>query len=341
MLHFAAKLEQRGSRHGALLSPAFSACALVLCALVSVALTGCERIAEHSTAAKTAASARTDVAKAADKTFWEAFHGGQYDRIAEALEVETRAYLADPRDALTAAHVGWLHMWRVGERARLSSTPATITDDALLARRYFEEAVSLDPKEARYKGFLAAATLAAGAINQNDRISVHGYLAMRDAIDAWPEFNLFTAGYALSGQPADSKRYAEALQWQWEDIDVCIGSKLDRARPDMRPFMHLETREGAKRACWNSWIAPHNFEGFFLNMGDMLVKAGDPTTAGALYADARLSSTYDQWPFKDVLEKRIQEAAANVAAFNGKGPDVARPRIMLESPFACMACHQQ
>jgi len=39
--------------------------------------------------------------------------------------------------------------------------------------------------------------------------------------------------------------------------------------------MSKKTKEGKKRVCWNSWIAPHNFEGFFLNMGDMLVKSGD------------------------------------------------------------------
>ena len=52
--------------------------------------------------------------------------------------------------------------------------------------------------------------------------------------------------------------------------------------------MTLETKEGARRACWNSRIAPHNLEGFFLNMGDMLVKSGDWSGPG--YADAIASS---------------------------------------------------
>jgi hypothetical protein len=36
----------------------------------------------------------------------------------------------------------------------MDSVPATITDDILLARRYFQEAVTLNPADARTLGFL-------------------------------------------------------------------------------------------------------------------------------------------------------------------------------------------
>lgn len=85
-----------------------------------------------------------------------------------------------------------------------------------------------------------------------------------------PEFNLFTGGYVFSRLPADSPQFQEGLAWQWRTLDHCI-------------------EEGKKRACWNSWIAPHNLEGFFLNMGDMLVKSGDWQMAQKIYANARLS----------------------------------------------------
>lgn len=69
------------------------------------------------------------------------------------------AYLADPNDAVTAAHIGWMHIWRPSESTRLDRVPPTITDDAVLARRYFQEAASMDPHDARFLGFLASATL--------------------------------------------------------------------------------------------------------------------------------------------------------------------------------------
>jgi hypothetical protein len=103
--------------------------------------------------------------------------------------------------------------------------------------------------------------------------------------------------------------------------------------------MALEIREGPKRACWNSWIAPHNFEGFMLNHGDMLVKSGDWETGQKVYALARLSRDYSQWPYRPLLEDRIGRARENVAVFNS--PDRGgRTGLMIRSAFACMACHQ-
>jgi len=147
----------------------------------------------------------------------------------------------------------------------------------------------------------------------------------------------------MSAQPAGSRNFKQALQWQWQDLDACAGQKLDRDHPDFAGFMALATTSGNKRACWNSWIAPHNFEGFFLNMGDMLVKSGDWQRARKLYQNARLSPDYAQWPFREVLEQRIRDAADNVVAFNAPvEPNAPEGRqIMIESSISCMACHQQ
>ena len=69
-----------------------------------------------------------------------------------------------------------------------------------------------------------------------------------------------------------SPQFTEGLQWQWQNLCDCASASIDRGDPDYSPYMPLETTEGKKRVCWNSWISLHNFEGFFLNMGDMLVK---------------------------------------------------------------------
>jgi hypothetical protein len=310
---------------------------------VCVLMGSCGYIAEHAAPRKHAATVRTELATRADALFWSTFHGGGYEQIPSVLEGLTGAYLASPTDGVTAAHLGWLHIWRLSERHRLASVPATITDDAVLARRYFEEAVALNPGEPRYLGFLASATLAEAAIHQDERLTRRGYFTLLDAIKAWPEFNLFTAGYVLSAQPADSKNFRQAVEWQWRDVDVCVGEKVDRNNPDFARFMHLATTEGKKRACWNTWIAPHNFEGFFMNMGDMLVKAGDWQTARRVYENAKLSATYSQWPYREVLEQRIRDASDNVVAFNAPGDERAPQgrQIMFNSKFSCMACHQQ
>jgi hypothetical protein len=289
---------------------------------------------------KRPAPTRSDEAIAADSLFWQTLHGGAYHRVPHAIEVLTRAYVATPGDAVTASHIGWLHIWRMAEASRFDSAPASITDHIVLARKYFQEAVALDPADARKLGFLGGSMVAEGTVDRNEKLIRRGYFTLREAIEDWPEFNLFTAGFVLSRTPSGSDRFREGLEWQWRTLDICAGEKIDRVNPDYGRAMALETREGPRRACWNSWIAPYNFEGFFLNMGDMLVKSGDWQTAQKVYAIARLSRSYAGWPYRAVLEDRIRRASGNVAVFNSAGAG-GRNGLMIRSAFACAACHQE
>jgi hypothetical protein len=121
----------------------------------------------------------------------------------------------------------------------------------------------------------------------------------------------------MSRLPADSPRFKEGLEWEWRNLDVCVGERIDRTNPDYSKYLALETKQGPKRACWNSRIAPHNLEGFFLNMGDMLVKSGNWQKAQKIYANAKRLPDYATWRFDQVLETRIAQAQENVMAFNG------------------------
>ena len=314
---------------------------VVLAGLAVLAAAGCGRIAVWSAPEKTAAIERSAAAVEADTLFWTTLHGGAYDQIPAALTTLKAAYLQTPNDAVTAAHIGWLHIWRLAERARQAAARPDITDDAVLGRKFFEEAVRLDPREARYQGFYASLLMAEGTIHKDETMVRRGFFTMKDAVDAWPEFNLFTAGYTASAQPVDSPRFGDALEQQWRNLDVCVGERVDRADPDYAKYMSRETREGAKRVCWNSWIAPHNFEGFFLNFGDMLVKAGHPEVAVKMYGNARLAREFPTWPYRAVLEERIARATSNVEPFRRTDPSPGSATLMVRSPFACMACHQR
>jgi hypothetical protein len=153
----------------------------------------------------------------------------------------------------------------------------------------------------------------------------------------------FLAGTTL----ADSPRFGEGLEWQWRTLDECAEEKVDRVNPTFSKYMSKETKEGPKRACWNSWIAPHNFEGFFLNfegfflnMGDMLVKAGDWQTARKIYANAKLSHDYPAWKFSSILDDRIEHAQENTALLqcdkcNANRDDDDQLQVFMHG------CHQQ
>jgi hypothetical protein len=109
--------------------------------VLSLGLQSSGYVAEHTAPKK----APTDPAAAleADKSFWATLYTGRYGQIQPAVAAETAAYLAEPRDAVSPAQVARLHIWRLSERARLAAPLASTTDDAFVARRYFQEAVSL------------------------------------------------------------------------------------------------------------------------------------------------------------------------------------------------------
>jgi hypothetical protein len=288
---------------------------------------------------------RVPLAGVADTVFWRTLHAGQYDSVPRAMLLLKAAYLQNPRDPRTTAHIGFLHAWLAAERARLPSVPPTMTDQLILARTYFARAAALDPTDARVQGFHASFEMSDAGVQRDSTAFAAGLARGRAAIAAWPEFNWFTVGYTLSGRDHASPLFHEGLDMQWRTMDACSRTPIDRTNPTAAVALRAEATERdprRRRACWNSWLAPHNVEGFFLNMGDMLVKSGDWRTGVKVYALARGMTSYPGWAFRDVLEARIARAEQNVAAFRRPESDgAAGPRMMLGSRFACVACHQQ
>ena len=303
-------------------------------------LTGCESIAIQSTPEKKPVASHNTLAMKAEDNFWNVLHHGYYQKIPETEYLLTAAYLKNPNDPRLAAHLGFIHIWKITERARNQEISPTITNEIILAKHYFKDATILDPNDARYLGFLGDSQLISGDIFKDEREKTRGYFTLKRAIRAWPEFNYFTAGYPMSKLPPQSEYYKTALEWQWKTLDLCAGQKIDRRNPSFKSYMYRKTLVGEQRACWNSWIAPYNFEGFFLNMGDMLVKAGDVRTGIKIYNNAKLDKSYSSWPYKNMLENRIKNANTNVRNFQ-KPYISADKTILFNSGYGCVACHQQ
>jgi len=279
------------------------------------------------------------MAIAADSVFWRTLHAGAYDSIPRAMIMLKAAYLQNPADPVTAAHVAFLHTWRIAERSRLAQLLPNITDDAVLARRYFDQANMRAPSyDARTHGFAAVMRMAEGGIHRDDKLWADGLRQGREAIRRWPEFNLFSIGYALSTKPDTSALFREAVEMQWQTLDACRRRHVSRTDPEFQPGLGEGLHEpdlNKRRACYNSWIAPHNIEGFFLNMGDMVMRSGDWRTAQKVYALARQAEAYPVWPYREVLEARISDAERSVTEFQADGR-----KLMFQSRFACTACHQ-
>jgi len=290
---------------------------------------------------KTPQVSDTPLAKHAQAFFWQEFHAGHYEQIPEMLRLLTAAYLEQPRDPKLPLLLAHTHLWKLAERTRTDGRDPRITEHAILAEKYFSEALALNPEDARILGWLGPVRMALGTIDQNEAQVRRGYFDTQEGVDRYPKFNHFSMGFALSRLPASDPKFAEGVEYQWRNLDVCSGQKVSRdGNFDYALFMSQETTTGPNRACWNGIIAPHNFEGFFLNMGDMLVKQGRAAVAQKIYGFARLSKTYAQWPYRELLERSITDAPERALRFKDAKPGT-EPTIMFNSDHNCTGCHAQ
>ncbi len=280
-----------------------------------------------------------DALHPADAFFWDRLHAGAYEAIPEVLDRLDAALAAHPDDPSLVRHVAWTHIWRIGELARGVAGGADLAASLAATRPAFARANVLNPGDARVLGFLAGITLAEGIIRSDPALFAKGTDLFADGIAAWPEFNLFSASYILSQLPAESPEFQLALEQQWRNIDLCAGAVVDRRQPDLVATFARTTPRGRLRACWNSWIAPFNVQGFLLNLGDMLVKDGQVATGVTVYEGARQVDGYDRWPYRAVLERRIVDAAENATLFD-RQPPVPGRTTMFSSPHSCTGCHQ-
>ena len=214
----------------------------------------------------------------------------------------------------------------MAEASRRNSAPASITDDIVLSRKYFQEAVALDPADARKLGFLGGTMVAEGTGRPEREVDsprrLHHARRDRGVAGVQPVHR------RLRHEP-DAERLALNSVRRWSGSggrSTWCRDEVDRENPDYRKAMTLETQHGVKRACWNSWIAPYNFEGFFLNMGDMLVKSGRlENRAEGLRDCAALAHSTPHGLYRSVLEERVRRAPENVARYSTRPRPAAAP----------------
>src|SRR5687768_3392554 len=130
-------------------------------------LSACEKIATLFTEKKQAKNSDFALAKQAEDYFWTTLHQGKYNQIDQAIFLLTAAYLQNPHDPKLAAHLGFLHIWKITERAREKTIPPTIVNEIILAKKYFSDAYELNPQDARILGFLGDSQLVEGSIFQD------------------------------------------------------------------------------------------------------------------------------------------------------------------------------
>lgn len=327
--------------------------ALILSALVTTLLWS--KIAVWTASPQVSSTQTSKLSRQANNLFWDVLHSGAYERIPELLPPLQAALSRNPDDAVTASHLGWVHIWKLSEAARLEALPADMPSQAILSRHYFAEAVAREPADPRLQGFLADLEMTVASLTNNEGLQRQGYFRGLKAIKAWPEFNGFTIGYLLTANnPHDSDIFAEGLQMMWDNTFLCLGSKVPKHELDLNQFFSQPTQEKPQawqRACINSWIAPYNVEGFMLTLADAVVKSGDAALGHHLYQEITKSPTFASWPYQHVLNDRIKNVAENIAKFRQPPRAVSEDwqgqvmvnrenDMMFHSEFSCMGCHQ-
>jgi hypothetical protein len=96
---------------------------------------------------------------------------------------------------------------------------------------------------------------------------------------------------------------------------------------------------GRKKACWSEGdLAPHSFEGFMLNLGSGLVKAGQVEAAKVMLANARYADNYASWPYRDYLEQLASSDLYARAALYADNNSAKDPPLGVPNR-GCSYCH--
>jgi hypothetical protein len=294
----------------------------------------------------------TGVSRAAIEKFWTIYHGNDYDTIPEVQKDLETAIKSDPDNPTLYALLGATHFWHVGEATRDPNAQAPaekkiFAQDMPTAAALFQKALDLDYytqhpighiDDDHLPGYLGITTVHTGQEFGNPKLIAKGDGILDFAVYQFPEFNNFNRWAAHLDDARDSDTYKNALDSLWQDIDACIGTMLDRANPDMKPYLSLATGVGRKKACWwKGEIAPYGFEGLVLNLGNGLVKAGQIDAVRVMYANAKYADNYETWPYRSVLEEiAASDLNARAALY---APGAKNPPPLNVPNRSCVYCH--
>jgi len=289
------------------------------------------------------------ISNAAIEKFWSIYHGNDYADIPEAQTQLEEAIRLDPNNAKLYALLGATHFWHIGEAAR-DTTPNdnTLAQDMPSAVNLFQKALNIDYygqhligyiNDDHLPGYLGITTVHLGQMSNDLSLVAKGDQILDYAAYQFPEFNNFNRWAAHNTDAKDTDTYKKALDSLWQALDSCIGGSIDRANPDVSPYLRLQTSVGRKKACWSEGdLAPHSFEGIMLNLGNGLVKAGQVDIAKVVYANAKYASNYAMWPYRTVLEGIIASDLYARAALYADSDSSNDPPMGVPNR-GCAYCH--
>jgi len=287
--------------------------------------------------------------KAAIERFWSVYHGNQYSAIPQVQAQLQTAIQRDPDNSTLYALLGATYFWHYGEYTRDTNLNlGVLQQDLPNAVNFFGKALELDYygkhligyiNDDHLPGYLGITTVHLGQQNKDPDLIAKGDQMLDFSAYQFPEFNNFNRWAAHNTDFKDSDSYKKALDSLWEALDACIGTTLDRSNPDLKQYLHLQTPTGRKKACWSEGaLAPHSFEGFMLNLGNGLVKAGKVESAKVMYENAKYADNYSTWPYRRYLEEVVNSDLYARAALYADSSSSNDPPMGIPNR-GCSYCH--
>ena len=274
-------------------------------------------------------------------SFLDVFHASRYSQAESAAKVLDDAAIASPKDGPVSFVRFLAHLWHLNEYGRdQNPDPAVLQAEAMALLGLITTAKANNPTDARVDCFLGIQQVNVGRAIMNPDLVGEGFKTIDASVSAWPQFSLFCKALAYDSLPVTDPDFNKAVDAMYQTFEACFGEKIDRNNPDISKYLSLATDQGLNRACWNDWLAPHNGEGTYLYIGDLLVKAGNVAAAKIAYADAKLVKEYAQWPYKYLLEDRLgTDLDAKAALYRDADPKNDPPIGGGSDNHACTFCH--
>lgn len=271
--------------------------------------------------------------------FWEAFTQERIDDGALAAERLERALATNPGDPELALLVAHSYLWQISEFSRATAPdPTQLPALAGAAEAAFGLAYVLAPEDDRILGWLGSVMIGNGHATGDATKVTTGHALIAQGVENYVEFNGFVQSLVNASSPLGTPEFDLAVEALWDNLDACAGFAVDRETPNVQEAIDVVFQGAAAAACANTLRAAHNFEGFFLYFGDVLLKAKQKTAAQAMYAATKASPTFDLWPYRATLLEREATLEARLAAYDNQDPS-DDPLLIAQEPFNCSYCH--
>jgi hypothetical protein len=270
-----------------------------------------------------------------EAAFWDALLGddSSEEREPEAIGLLERAVRQDPRDGRSHFLLAMIHLYRFGQRVlNFNDVSAKARAELAASHLAFQNAVPLlwndaaGAGDSRVPGFAAAAAYLLGALEGDDALRAQGLADLEHAVAVNSFFNVFDFIPLLQllppGDPAFQQAFTSFTTYLENPETVgCVGTQ-----PEI---------------CFNAGFAPHNIQGSLILFGDLYAKGGNLASAKQWYALANVFPESATWKFAAVIQDRVANAEARVAALYADEDPSNDPQVIGMGPEACSNCHNR